>query len=150
MPEILASIDDVNANLPASDDTPVVVATDENSSLVQISVVRIVRGYLSRAFDNSILMSWRAPDTTPEIIREIAAKLIASQVFYNKTAEASPQIAENSVSQRLYDEGISMLQQIIAGDIIIDGLSITATQLSDLDYWPNSDTDRAFTMGQQF
>lgn len=150
MAEILASLDDINANLPADEDMPVIVADDDNSALVQISVARVVRGYLSRVIDNSTLLAWTTPESTPEIIREIAGKLIASQVYYNRIAQASPDVPANSYAQHLYDEAVALMTQIIAGDITIPGILTNSEQLSDLDYWPNSSTDRAFTMGQQF
>lgn len=150
MAEILASIDDINANLPADTDMPVVVADDNNTELIQISVARIVRGYMSRIVDNSVLLSWSTPESTPGIITEIAAKLIASQLYYNRTSQASPIMDDHNYAQHLYDQAIALMQQVITGDILIEGISTNAAELSDLDYWPNSSTDRAFTRGQQF
>lgn len=148
MPEILASLDDINANLPSDDGSPVTIADDENSSLLQISVARVIRGYLTRVIDNGTLQGWATPDATPDTVREIAAKLIAAQLYFNQTAKTTPLINKDSFAQKLYDEAIAMLQQIIMGDIILEGVVTNATEgLSDLDYWPNTPTDRSFTKG---
>lgn len=149
MAEILASIDDINANLPSGEKSAVVIADDSNTEFLQISVARVIRGYLSRVIDNGTLLGWTVPDETPELIREVAAKLIAAQLFFNQTAKTSTVLDKDSFAQKLYDEAIAMLQQIILGDVIIPGITTNATEgLSDLDYWPNSPTDRSFTKSQ--
>lgn len=150
MAEILASSDDINANLPSDDNSPVVVADDDNTGLIQISVSRVIRGYLSRVISNSILLSWASPESTPEIIREIAGKLIAAQLYFNEIAKSNTDVDDKHFSQRKYNEAITLLQQIIAGDIVMDGVTTNSTELSVDDFWPNSSTDRAFSMGQQF
>lgn len=151
MPQILASIDDINANLPSDDTLPTVVADEDNTGLLQISVARVVRGYLSRVIDNITIQSWLNPETTPEIIREIAGKLIASSLFFNQESKTSLEITKDSFAQKRYDEAIALLNQIITGEIIIDGVTTSGTSdMSDLDYFPVDDTDRAFTRGQPF
>lgn len=148
MPEILASLDDINANLPSDDGSAVAIANEDNSALLQISVARVVRGYLTRVIDNGTLQGWSTPENTPELIREIAGKLIAAQLYFNQTAKTSVLVDKDSFSQKLYDEAVAMLQQIILGDIILAGVVTNATEnLSDLDYWPNSPVDRSFTKG---
>lgn len=145
--EILASLDDVNANL----DGKVIVATDENTEFVQVSVARVVRAYLSRVIDNLTLYSWKTPENTPEIITEIAAKLIASQLYMNKAATTSLGVDDKSFAQRKYDEAIALLEQIVSGGIIIPGVIETPTEgMSDLDFFPIDNTDQAFTMGREF
>jgi hypothetical protein len=146
--EILASLDDVNANL----DGDVIVATDENTELIQVSVARVVRAYLSLAVDNLTLYSWKTPETTPEVIREIAAKLIASQVYFVYAARSSLDIDIRSFAQLKYDEAVRMLEAIVAGTIVIPGTGeiATGTGMSELDFFPVDDTDQAFTMGREF
>jgi len=156
--QILASLDDINAELP-SDPPPdgvaaVVAATEDNTDLLQISVARIVRGYLSNTVSRELLMSWSSPDATPETIRVIAGKLIASQLYFNQTAKTSLIIDPDSFAQKRYDEAMALLNQIVAGTIIIDdpgtGEEInTSGELSDLDFFPIDDADRAFTLGMQ-
>lgn len=148
MPEILATLEDVNANLPADPAMVVVEATEANTDLLQISIARVVRGYLSRVYEVATLVSWDTPQKTPEIIREVAAKLIAAQLYFNKTAEQSTTIEENSFAQKLYDEAIALLNSIIGGDIIVPDIPSTPTDgMSILDGFPIDDTDRSFTMG---
>jgi hypothetical protein len=153
MAEILASLDDINANLP-SEENVVIQATTGNSDLIQVSVARIVRGYLSSTFASELLMSWASPDTTPQIIREIAAKLIAAQLFFQETAKSSLDIDPNSFAQKLYNDAIALLSGITGGLIQVDDpaggiIPIPELGLSDLDFFPVDDTDRAFTLSMK-
>ena len=153
MAEILASLDDINANLP-SEENVVVKATTANSDLIQVSVSRVVRGYLSSTLTSDILMSWNEPDETPDIIREIAAKLIAAQLFFSEVAKSSLDIDPNGFAQKLYNEAMALLNGITSGAIQIEdpdgGLIIIPTGLSDLDFWPTDNSDMAFSKGQLF
>lgn len=144
--EILASLDDIQAHLPDR----IAIADSDDTQLIQISVARIVRGYLARVIANGTLVSWVDPATTPELIREIAGRLIAAQLFFNKTAESSTNIEERSFAQLKYNEAIAMLDGIIAGELVLDGVVIGDTSsISDLDFFPIDDTDRAFTLGME-
>jgi hypothetical protein len=152
MAEILASLDDINANLP-SEENVVVEATTANSDLIQVSVARIVRGYLSSTLTSEILMSWSSPDVTPQIIREIAGKLIAAQLFFQETSKSSLDIDPNSFAQLLYNQAIALLTGIVAGSIWIDvpegGLPIPDTGMSTLDFFPVDQTDMVFSKGMK-
>lgn len=151
MAEILASLDDINAELPSDDAQPVVVADDDNTALLQISTARVVRGYLSRVIDNATLLSWQTPDSTPEIISVAAGKLIAAQLFFNKTAETSIVIDADSFAQKRYNEGMQILNDIVAGIVDIPTVIITSTEsLSTADFFPVDATDRSFTKSQVF
>lgn len=143
--QLMASLDDVNANL----DGEVIEATADNTRLIQVSVARVIRGFLSRVIDAVTLAGWASPDTTPEIIREVAGKLIASQLYYNATAKSSTELPTTHYSQILYNEAIAMLNQILEGDIILPpNVIVTPIEsLTDLDFFPIDSTNRAFSMG---
>jgi len=149
--EIMATIDDINANL----DGVVISADSNNSSLVQIGVARVIRAYLGKLVDTT---TWTTPDTTPDTIREIAGMLIASQVYFNAAATTSLIIDDTNFGQRLYDRAMAMLQGIAAGTISIDGGTgggegggtvSPPDELSDLDFFPVDATDRAFTLSME-
>lgn len=145
--EILADLTDINAHL----DGEVIEADFNNTQLVQISVARVIRGYLSRVIDNPTLLSWNDPNTTPDIIREIAGMLIAAQVYFNKSARTALDIDDTNFAQRLYDRAIAMLNGIIDGTIDIPGITETSTEaMTNLDFFPIDSTDRAFTLSQLF
>lgn len=145
MAQIMASLDDINNYLP--EDQNVVKADDVNSVEAQVSASRLIRGYLSRVIDNTTLVSWSSPDATPDIIREVAGLLIASQLFFDAAAAASLDIDVRHVSQLLYDRAIAILQQIVTGQIIVPGIIQTNPEvMSELDFFPRDDTDRAFSM----
>jgi hypothetical protein len=146
--EILCTLDDINAHL----DGDVLEADANNTQLVQISVNRVVKGYLARIVDPVVMASWASPDTTPDIIREIASMLCASQVYINYAARTSLILENNNFAQRLYDEAMAMLNGIIDGTIPIVGIPPTTESISEMDtndFFPVDDTNRAFTMGMQ-
>lgn len=142
----LANLDDINANL----DGTVVKADDDNTKLLQISVSRIVRGYLARIVDVVTLGSWTTPELTPEIVREATGKLIASQLYFQKMSTTTLSIDDSSIAQKLYDEGIALLNGIVTGTVdIIEVTETPESSLTDLDFFPVDDTDRAFTRGME-
>jgi|SRR5215831_12533644 len=152
--EILATLDDVNAHF----DSEVIEADANNTKLVQVSVARVVKGYLARILDPPTLAGWATPETTPDIIREIASMLIAAQVYFNYAARTSLLLENNNFAQRLYDEAIAMLNMILSGQLVIQDpvtdlpIVITSPEYMEdgLDYFPIDDTDRAFSMSQPF
>lgn len=162
MSEILATVDDVNTELPStetgasSSEYPFVVqATADNTDLLQIEVARLVRAYLSRTVESATLMSWQVnPDVgqtePPEAIRVAAAKLIASNLYFNHTARTSVTVDELSFAQKRYNEAMEILNKIILGEIILGPeVPTTTPALTALDFHPSDDTDRAFTMGME-
>lgn len=144
--EILATLSDVNAHL----DGKVVEADADNSSLVQVSVARTVKAYLSGVIDAATMATWTNPDSTPDAIREVASLLIASQVYFSETAKSSTVVEARHYAQILYDRAIALLDKIIAGLTVLPGTPVTPLDaMTDLDYFPVDDTDRAFTLGMQ-
>ena len=153
--EIMATLDDVNAHL----DGQVIEATPDNTDLVQVSVARIIRGYLGRILDQATLFTWSTPDATPEIIREVASMLIAAQVYFNESARTSLIIEDQNFAQRLYDQAMALLQLILDGQIAVippdgvpptNGSVVTPPDILTVDdFFPVDDTDRAFTLGMQ-
>lgn len=143
------SVDDINANLPSGDQTPQVVveADDVNVELLQISVARVVRGYLSGTLSTATMASWDEPDHTPDVIREVAAKLIAAQLYFNQVSATSLNIEDRHYSQILYDQAMAMLNGIVAGTIIIEDVPVETPNFMTVDdFFPVDDTDRAFSM----
>lgn len=148
MAELLASVRDVNAYL----EDQVVKADDTNTELLQISVSRIVKGYLAGVVPSTTLATWATPDTTPDIIRECAAMLIASQLFFDKTILTTVEVDQRHYAQLLYDRAMAILQGIVDGTIVLPGDDAAVEPvgaMSTLDFFPIDDTDRAFTMSQE-
>lgn len=147
--EIMASLEDIQAELP--DD--IVSPTYSNTALIQISVARRIRGYMSRIVDNATLVGWDTPLATPDLIRTVAAKFIAAQLYANEMAKTGTMIEDQSFPQRVYNEAMTMLNGIIDGTMTIPDLVLidgTTGDMSIDDFFPIDSTDRAFTMGQQF
>lgn len=144
------TIDTINSYLPAGSNTtgPAVEADDQNVQNIQISVDRVIRGYLSRILSYSTMATWTDPDNTPEIIQEISGMLCAAQLFFDQVAASSLDIEDRHVSQVLYDRAIAMLQEVVDGSIIIPDSPAETPETMDplLDFFPVDDTDRAFTL----
>lgn len=149
--EIMASLDDVNAHL----DGEVIEATADSTDLIQVSVARVIRGYLTGVIDQTDLMSWQTPETTPDIIREIASRLIAAQLYFNESSRTSLIVDPDSFAQKKYDEAMAMLQAIVGGTMVIvpptngGGVTPPSDILTDEDFFPVDATDRAFTVGME-
>lgn len=147
MSEILASLSDINAHLPPN----VQISNDVDASL-QVDALRLIRGQLVSIFTGTILNSWDNPDDTPELIRSIAGRLIASKYYANLVSGQVPdEMAAFAVS--LYNEAISLLTLIKSGQSIvvgIDGLPLSQDTIgsdSNLDMSPINGTP-VFTMGR--
>jgi phage gp36-like protein len=109
---------------------------------------RIVRGYLAGVVTSAILASWVTPATTPNIIRAIAGRFCAALIYRTRYSENSlddPEFAQNK-----YNEAMAMLQAIIAGTLVIDGVD-TGTDFDNTWFEPNANSiDPIFTMVSQF
>lgn len=115
MSEILASLSDINAHLPPN----VQISNNVDDSL-QVDAQRLIRGQLVSIFSGTILNSWDTPDNTPELIRSIAGRLIASKYYANLVSGQVPdEMAAFAVS--LYNEAISMLADIKSGVLLVVG-----------------------------
>lgn len=144
--EILASTEDINAQL----DNDIISADLNNTNLIQASVARVIRANLSQIVDTTALYSWATPETTPEVIREIAGKLIAARLYMAEVSRSGQIVPNDHYAVRLYNEGMDLLRQIISGTIVIPNVIVTPTDsLTDLDYFPVDDTDRAFTLSKE-
>lgn len=152
MAEILASVDDVNASLPSEDfdgSGAVVTATAENTALLQLSVARVVRGFLGGVIAQEVTLSWTEPDLTPDSIREAAAKMIAAQLFMQRVARTTALIDLRHYSQILYDQAMAILQGIKDGLILVEDVEVITDAMTILDFHPIDDTDRAFGMSME-
>lgn len=150
MTELLASLEDINTHLPAN-----VKATDSLTE-IQIDALRLIRGQLTAIFTPAILSSWDVPANTPELIRGIAGRLIASKYY---SVLVSQQYADElpGYSVTLYSQAISMLSDIKSGALVVvdeDGNVVSGTDIgSDPqgDVFPNDSTAGPyFEMGTVF
>jgi hypothetical protein len=148
-----ASIESINSYLPdgSNQDGPAISADNINTANIAFSVERVIRGYLSRVISVGTMASWVDPDSTPEIIQECAAMLIAAQLYFDQVAASSLDIDLRHVSQLLYDRAMAILNGIIEGEIIIVDIPVESVASMNLEnFFPIDDTDRAFTLSQQF
>lgn len=103
---------------------------------------RVIRAYLFAShIPATVIDTWVDPATTPEIIRSIAGRMIASQVFgraYSGNAEETSPYAT-----QLYGEAMAMLNGIITGTLTITEIGdIAATgHISEDYFYPNDSAD---------
>ena len=104
---------------------------------------RVIRAYLSGThIPATVIDTWDSPATTPEIIRSIAARMIASQVYGRATSGNEPEV--NPYARSLYDYAMAMLNGVITGTITITELTdpVGATGHINEDYfYPNDSAD---------
>lgn len=144
---MLASLDDINTHLPQDK----LNASDGNEEIdrFQIDVERVIKGYLSSTFSATVLAAWADPDTTPDFIRSIAGRLIAAFYYAKKYSEDLPDW-DKTYPQRLYNEAMAMLAQVLSGDVIIVPGETPSTQFSSNFFYPTRDTEPVFTMDMRF
>lgn len=139
MAQLLASLEDIKGQLP---DHAKGIQDNEDADL-QIDAQRLIRGQLSTVYDASVIVSWSDPDSTPQLIRAIAARFIAARYYAEKFAGESDAIPD--YPQLLYNEAVSMLTQIRTGDLVVtddSGVIIgTTVSAGATDFWPNDTTD---------
>lgn len=141
-----ASLADINTHLPA-DKAQISVGEDDN---LQIDAQRLIRSRLAGTFTNAIIALWVDPENTPEMLRQIAGKLIAAKFYANLVAEDDA--AGSVFAQNLYNEAIASLNDIRSGVVIVvddDGLPIDTSSLSQTSFWPNATTQEpSFTVAE--
>ena len=141
----IVSDDDVQVHLPA--DKLKIEEIPDDLSRCKLDTERIVRGTLAGVIPASDMALWLTPDDVPEVIRAAAGRLCAALIYRLRYSEQSlddPQFAQNK-----YNEGMMMLQGIIDGSIIVDG--VVTVQFDETYFWPNDTTsDPKFTMDSRF
>jgi hypothetical protein len=109
---------------------------------------RIVRGYLTGVVASAVLALWITPTATPVVIRAIAGRFAAALIYrvrYSENSLDDPEFAQNK-----YNEAMAMLNAIIAGTLVIDGVDI-GTDFDNTWFEPtNESIDPIFAMGVQF
>jgi hypothetical protein len=148
--QLLADLDDVKRWLP--DDK--LLVTDGSTSSFQVEAYRIVKSQLAGVFTPVELQSWANPDSTPDIIRSAAGRLIAAYVYREAYSEDVPDIPE--YAQTLYNEAIALLQGVRSGQItVVDStdnpIETNMLDMSSDDFWPNNSAPGPyFTVEQEF
>lgn len=147
--ELYATLDDINMHLPPGK----AEIEDAEDDLLQVDAFRFIRSKLIGKFATTILALWIDPNSTPEIIRAIAGRLIASKWYAEIYAEDSDEDAK--FAKTLYDEAIAMLMDILSGaSIVIDPTTgepypTDTGQLTDASFYPNDDNPK-FRMDMEF
>jgi len=138
--------DDVQAHLPQ--DKLDVDEIPDDKDLIYLGVERILRGYLAGVVDSTVLSTWTDPDLTPDPIRECAALLSAAEIYRIRFSEGA--FSDPERAQVLYNQGMGILNGIIAGNIVIP--SVDTTTFDSTYFAPNdASTDQPkFTMSGRF
>ena len=148
--EILASLEDINTHLP--DDKALMGDADDDA--FQIDTARIIKGNLAGVFQPTTLAAWISPDSTPELIRGIAGRMIAARWYAKLYSEDDTRTSE--YAQSLYMDAVGMLNDIRGGTLVVldaDDNPIENNQLilSNAVFWPNDTTAGPyFTMDAEF
>jgi hypothetical protein len=149
MTTVFASLTDIQAWIQSDK----IQVDDANSEKANISATRIIKGQLTGFFAPIVITSWADPESTPELIREIAGRLTAAfmhAVIYSE--ESDREIS--AYSQWLYTEALGALTEILVGtSVVLDeaGEPVDTTGGGLLTFFPD-DTAPApsFTVEQFF
>lgn len=143
----LADLGDINVHLP---DDKLEVDTARYAPY-QLDAERIVRGFLAGYITPVILAGWTTPETTPQLIRAIAGRLVAA--FYYRERYSEDSLDDPQFAQVKYNEAISWLMAVKEGTLTLEELEegdiVGGNNLTTDMFAPNDDTLPApfFTMG---
>lgn len=144
----LCSLEDINVHLPQDK----LEALDASDTKEQLDVQRIIFAKLSNTFSAATLATWASPATTPETIRAVAGRLVAALMYaraFSSELDVTPAWA-----QKLYDDAMYMLDQIVNGDLKLPEVSETVDTGQSLtadNFYPNDEAPGPFfTMTKEF
>jgi len=131
---LFATLEDINVHLPADK----MQITDAGDDLLQIDAYRLIRSRLAGTFSPEVIATWASPVTTPEMIREIAGKIIAAKFYATLVSEDEPD--GSLFAQNLYNEAIMALNDIRNGTLTVldvDGNELDNGALVETSFYPN-------------
>lgn len=141
----IVSDDDVQVHLPA--DKLKIEEIPDDLIKCKLDTERIVRGYLAGVIPAADMALWVDPGDVPEVIRAAAGRLCAALIYRLRYSEQS--LDDPQFAQTKYNEAMAMLQGIIDGNIIVDG--VVTVQFDDTYFWPNDSTgEPKFAMDGRF
>jgi hypothetical protein len=141
-------VDDADVQIHLPVDKLKVEEIPDDLSDAKSDAERIIRGYLAGVIDSATLATWLTPATTPAIVRAIGGRLTAALIYRVRYSEAS--LNDPEYAQNKYNEAMTMLQNIIDGSLIVEGVPDT-TVVDNTYFWPNNTTDEpVFTMGDVY
>lgn len=130
-----ASLDDVNRYLP----TDKLEMSSPELALFGLDADRIIRGYMAGIFAPTTIALWTSPETTPELLRSIAGRLIAALWYKERYSEDSLEVP--AYAQDLYNEAIAIINGIVSGSIILSDVvevASTGERFTTDDFFPNA------------
>lgn len=142
----LATDDDIQVHLP---EDKIAVADITDLTDMQTDAERIIKGYLAGTFSPTTLAGWNdptvniaSPNYVPVLIRAVAGRFIAAFAYRRYYSEDS--LDDPTYAQTKYDEAMSMLNQIISGELVLTDVTEvvdTGTHLTSDDFYPNDTAD---------
>ena len=145
--------DDIQIHLPA--DKLKLDNIDDDVEKIKLDTERIIRGTLAGVLEATTLATWLTPATTPPEIRAAGGRLAAALIYRDRYSEDS--LDDPQFAQVKYNEGMSMLNAIKAGDITLtdpgtgDPLPDQGVAFDNTFFSPNANTNPpVFTMDAEF
>jgi hypothetical protein len=146
----MAIVDDTDIQIHLPVDKLKVEEIPDALKDVKTDVERIIRGSLAGVIDSAAMALWTAPEDTPALVRAIGGRLGAALIYRLRYSEDS--LDDPQYAQVKYNEGMSMLEKVISGKLIIEELPTDTTgAFSSSFFYPNNSApDPKFTMESQF
>lgn len=140
-------VDDADVQVHLPYDKLKIEEIPDDLAKCKLDTERIVRGYLAGVIPAADMALWLDPPDVPEVIRAAAGRLCAALIYRTRYSESSlddPQFAQNK-----YNEAMGMLQGIIDGSIIVDG--VVTSQFDSTYFFPNDAAgDPKFAMDDRY
>lgn len=144
----MAIVDDGDIQIHLPVDKLAIETIPDDLAEAKEDAERIVRGYLAGVIPAATLATWITPAAVPGEVRAIAGRLCAAKIYRNRFSENS--LTDPAYAQFMYDEAMKMLNDIIAGNLLLTGITDT-TQFDNTYFEPNANSDDPkFTMSGRF
>jgi hypothetical protein len=143
-------VDDADVQIHLPVDKLKVEAIPDDKAKAFEDAERIIRGYLAGVFETATLAAWSTPANTPPEIRAVGGRLAAALIYRTRFSENA--LTDPQFAQVKYNEGMKMLEDIIAGRIVLTGVIDVAIEFDNTYFEPtDASTDPPkFTMSGRF
>lgn len=101
-------------------DGTTISVTDADDDGEQLSAETLIRAYLTYRVPAAVMATWDVsvlPASVPQLVREIAGRLVAAYRYRKLASEDNGSI--QPYAQSLYEEAVQMLEDILAGKLSI-------------------------------
>lgn len=131
----MAIIDDADIQVHLPVDVLKIEELPDDLIKCKLDTERIVRGTLAGVIPSADMALWIDPIDVPEIVRAAAGRICAALIY---RLRFGTQLGDPEYAQSKYEEGMGILQGIIDGTILVDG--VAQSGIDSTWFEPNDDS----------